>query len=102
MIDFTSILLDLDSKPLKDGETIYTLGHVSTNALIVTHVDERIDGEEKVKRFMLACKTKGPAVTLTAEEIALIKKLVGKAYGPLVVGRAWALLDPPSVPCDAA
>lgn len=36
--------------------------------------------------------------TLTADEITLIKKLVAKAYNPLVVGRTWELLDPASVP----
>lgn len=98
MIDFTSILLDFDDQPIKDGDAIVTLGKVARNALIATYPDERGEGDEKLKRFLLAAKCSGPGVTLTAEETALAKKLVGKAYGPLVVGRAWALLDPPSVP----
>ena len=98
MIDFSAVLTDLDGNPMKDGENDATLGRIATNALLLPYQDEQnLSGEDKLKRFMLAGKARGPAVELTVEEIALAKRLIGKAYGPLVVGRAWALLDPASV-----
>jgi len=30
---------------------------------------------------------------LTIEEIAKIKQLIGKGYGPLIVGQAWDMLE---------
>jgi hypothetical protein len=33
-----------------------------------------------------------------AEDVTLLKKLIGKAYGPLIVFRAWPLLDAAETP----
>jgi hypothetical protein len=56
--------------------------------------EESIAGTEKVKRFQLAVKVySGDEVELSAEDIALIKDLIGKLYGPLVVGRSYELLE---------
>jgi len=34
------------------------------------------------------------SLLMTAEELATIKERIGKAYGPIVVGPAWKMLDP--------
>lgn len=37
---------------------------------------------------------KATNLPLSAEDVAMIKMLIGKLYGPLVISRAWPLLDP--------
>jgi hypothetical protein len=73
-----------------------TLSRVAATALIQAYADEaNLDGETKVKRFALAMKVTGAKkLGLAAEEIAVLKERIGKAYGPLIVGRAYQLLDP--------
>jgi hypothetical protein len=106
-IDFTQKLTNLDGSPVtdKDGKTLEhqpTLGSICQTALITQYADEvdpmtrkeSVTPEEKFQRWKIAQKLEGSNVTLTAEELALIKKLVGKAYSPLIVGQAWTMLDP--------
>lgn len=70
-----------------------TLGRVSANALLMPFPDEmNLAGEEKVKRFMIATKVWTGTEELTLDEIGVLKKCIGKAYAPLIVGRAWELL----------
>ena len=101
-VDFDTQLSGIDGKPMiKEDKTPITLNEVTQNALLMSYPDEAgLSGEEKVKRWVLATKIghqpRDPV--LTADEIALVKKLIGKAYNPLVVGQAWSLLDPASVP----
>ncbi len=98
-IDFTQILTDLDGKPVKNSEIEVTLGAAATHALLTPFPDEQnLSGEEKVKRFLLATKVReAKDVKLTIDELNMIKKLVGKAYAPLLVGRIWEIIDPASV-----
>jgi hypothetical protein len=107
--DFSANILDLNGQPFADDfkcpadatgkrpcQDYATLGVIATRALLATLPDEQnLSGEEKFKRFALAMKIKdGGNVALNAEDIALLKKLVGKVYSPLIVGRAFPLLDP--------
>lgn len=97
--DVTAPILDLDGKPVKDGESILTSGRVAIIALTSPYQDEQnLAGEEKVKRFAVALKIQGSIgsgqkLDLTVDELALIKKLVGKGMAPLVVGRVWEMID---------
>lgn len=60
-------------------------------------------GEVKLKRWLLAQKVYGPDdIDLTAEEVTMAKDRIGKMYGAVVVGPAYALLDPASVGVDPA
>jgi len=73
-----------------------TLGKMMIESLLVTFKDEEnLSGEEKLKRWQLAIKIKNAEVTveMTVEEIALVKKLVGKAYSTIIVGQVWELLE---------
>jgi hypothetical protein len=111
--DFSAPLLDLDGQSINDqtvnpaGQLIdrvgpdgqptsLTLGRVAIVALFGQYPDEQsLGGEEKFARGMLAMKlADARELTLTAEETAMLKKLISKAYGPLVVLRAWQMLDP--------
>jgi len=103
-IDFTAPMVDLDGNPFTNdkGQPVgATLGSVAENALLAAYPDEgSLPGEEKVKRFVLARKIhEAKNVELSAEDVALIKKLIAKDFaGSLVTGEAWSLLDPASVP----
>jgi hypothetical protein len=106
--DFSAKIIDIDGHPIiddlkcpadKDGKRTcsdeLTLSTVSVRALLANFPDEQnLAGDEKLKRFVLASKIRdGGEVKLTAEEISLIKRLIGKAYVPTVVGRSYPLLD---------
>jgi hypothetical protein len=105
MINFTQELFDFDSHPIRDdiamqangGKPIsLTLGRACSHALCAVFEDERnLSGEEKFERGMLAVEVRdNAAAELKAEKITLIKKVVAKLYGPIVVYRAYPLLDP--------
>jgi len=86
-----------------DGEIIpdmknepATVRGVAIEALFATFKgEENLSGEEKMKRWELASKIKAESdpVEMTVEEVALLKKLIGKAYGALIVGQAWKVLE---------
>lgn len=62
--------------------------------------EKDIEVEEKLQRADVAMrifKEKGK-VDLTAEEIVLLKKLIGKNGGPLIVRQAFDVLDPKDKP----
>lgn len=96
-IDFSAAITNLDGTPAKDGDADVTLGKVSCGALLATYPDEQhLSGEEKVKRFRLAeTAAKGGEQEIKVEDVALLKKLIAKAFPPLVVGRAYDIIEPP-------
>ena len=75
-----------------------TLRSVCVNVLMGLGPDERgMGGEEKARRFSLGMKVhkvKEP-LELKSEQIVLLKKLIGAAYAPLVVGQVFEMLDGP-------
>jgi hypothetical protein len=95
-IDFDTIIRDLKGEPIKDSAGDFTLSMASCSALLSPYPDEQdLDPKDKVRRYKLATKiTDGGEVDLSVEEIADLKKLIGKAFPPLVVGRAYEILDP--------
>lgn len=94
-VNFSAEIKDLSNLPIKAEDRPLTLSSVCCNALMLTFNDEHsLPGDQKVRRFKLATMVvDGGQVDLTAEDVAEIKKVVGKAYGPLIVGRAYELLD---------
>lgn len=94
-IDFDAVLLDLKGEIMKDGDAPVSLKTVAVNALFAPFPDEReIDGTEKAKRFNLGLRIDvGGEVEVSAEEVSLVKKLIGKAYPVLIVGRAYQLIE---------
>lgn len=108
-IDVTQQLAELDGTPMMTGRQVcQTCGQVvgksepmtvrlaATRALTAQFRDEQgLTGDEKWPRFHLALKiTDEDEPDLKAEDIVLIKKLIGWMYGPVVVGRMWTILDP--------
>lgn len=93
-IDFNQFILNLKDEPIKDGGEDLTLGTVCTAALLNADFRES-DAKEKFSRGSLALKisdTEGP-INLKAEEITLLKELVGKVWNPLIIARAFPMLD---------
>lgn len=109
-IDFTQELKGIGGLPLIEckaqlvpGQTCpadqvrkLTLGDISTAALEVNLDEDRgLSPNDKFQHDQLARKIYGnSSVALSAEDIALIKNRIGKAFGPAQVGAAWPLLDP--------
>ena len=99
-VNFGAPITDLRGEIINgpDGK-MFTLGKVAVEALSATYKDEaegktQLSGEEKVKRFKLAVIAVGEEVAdVSVEDIATMKKLIGKAYPPLVVGRAYEILE---------
>lgn len=101
-VDFKSPIRNIDGTSIPvsaDDKTPLTLGKIAEDALIANNLPGDTLGEgEKNKRFWLAMKVHANKESFSVDEIALIKKVINLAYGPLVVGRATELLDPASVP----
>ena len=92
--DFTQALKELDGTSIRVGEKDLTLKDVSCTSLSLPFADEQISGEEKAKRGLLAFRLYvNPDIDLTLEELGLIKKLVGKGYGSIIVAQAWEMLE---------
>ncbi len=76
--------------------TPFTLKDAVKQALLAPFEDERnLSMEEKVKRYDLYLKVKDaidPA-EFTSDEIVQMKKVVGKAYGILIVGQSVKMLE---------
>ena len=107
-IDVTQQIVGLDGTPIITGRQVcqmcgqvvsekepMTVRLAATRALTAMFKDEQsLAGDKKVVRFHLALKiTDEDEPELKAEDIVLIKTLVGKMYGPVIVGRMWAILD---------
>jgi hypothetical protein len=101
-LDFTTKLTTLDGADLQDQQgkpDPTSLAKVAENALLTVYPDEATDP----KREMESAHRYGVAKTihdnpkdpkLSIEDLALVKKLILKAYAPLIGGQAAQLIDP--------
>ena len=96
-INFDQELKTLDDQPIISESKGVTLKSAAVNALLAIYPDEQnLSGEEKAKRYVLATRiyaNSGDKPDLSLEDIVLIKKLIGKAYGPLIVGQSFQILE---------
>lgn len=71
-----------------------TLKKVCVDSLLLNTQDDT-SGDEKAERYMLAMKIHEAKkeVDLESKDIVIIKELIGKNYGPLVVGQAHLMLE---------
>lgn len=104
-IDFNTQITQIDGKPIIDDKGApapVTLKKVAVEALLTTFPDEAsLAGEEKARRYVLAVKISGSdsgKIELTSEDVTMLRKVVGKGYGPLVVGQVWKIIDPAAMP----
>jgi hypothetical protein len=100
LIDFQNPILDLKGEPLKLAEKPFVLLNACQEALIAQFQDEtNLPAADKVRRFALAMKIDNKLpVDISIEEAAVIKKLVGKLYNNLVVGRVYEIIDGAGTP----
>lgn len=111
-LDLSAPLLDDEDKPMcqetqeqaasrvgKSDECpaarVFTVGKAIRAALYQSYPDEQnLSGAEKDTRGALAFKLTGkPDAKPSPEDLVLIRKVVGKLYGPLVVYRLYRILD---------
>jgi hypothetical protein len=100
-VDVSIVLKNFKGEPHKeyvDGkltDTDLTLKSAIVSSMTAIYQDERPDGAESFKRGQLAhrvYKTEHE-LDLTVENIAEIKRLIGKYYGPTVVFAAYTILE---------
>ncbi len=84
---------------VKTGEEYITLGLIFKAALLNLNEDEqKMSGVKRHERYTIATKiTKAENddedADLTVEEVATIKKTIGKKYQPIIVGQIWNILE---------
>jgi hypothetical protein len=108
-IDFSRHILDLDGKDIpssgvKDAPPI-DLALVAGTALFNEQAaDPHAQGQskdpgEKLARFNLAVKIhESKVVSLSSEEITMLKAAIAQSFGALIYGRAIEILDPVKKP----
>lgn len=93
-IDFQQPLVDFRTSapiPGDDGASV-VLADVCVNALMLP--EQGANGKQKYKQYELAKAISAKAsVDVSAEDISIIKELVGKHYAPAVVGVVWDMLE---------
>jgi len=97
-IDFGQKIKNIDGTIAKEGgkeeDKDMTLGFICANALLANIPNENPSGLDKFKRWELAKKVIGnETVEVTAEDISMMKELVGKAFGVIVVGQTYQMLE---------
>ena len=100
LVDFAQKFKTLDGKPMTrtlDNLEEVDLKSVSIEALLNADPDPNIntDGPEKVKRYDLVLRINkcDGKIKVTAEEVTLIKNLIGKMFPVMVVGQAYKFLE---------
>ncbi len=100
-VTMTAKLLDLDGKtallskdPGREKKEI-TLRDVCCASLMNVDPQRKISKEIKAQRYFLGAKIfQIDKCPLTAADIVLLMDCIGETYGPIVVGRAFEILDP--------
>jgi hypothetical protein len=100
--DFTTKLTTLEGGDLQDREgkpDPTTLAKVAENALLTSYADEAQNPQretESIHRYEMARKIHEHPTDphLSLDELATVKKLILKAYGPLIGGQSAMLIDP--------
>lgn len=92
-INFNKSIYAINGEVLKDGDKDAKLKDLTIAALMFN--DEKASGNEKFKRWNLAKKIYDAKdeIDVPAEEIALIKDLIGKAFMTSVVGSVYSILE---------
>lgn len=97
-VDLCQVLKTMTGKPIKHKlsekeEVNMTLGMLCVEALLFES-QEKINGEEKIKRFKLAKRIhQAKSVDLVSEETSLLKKLIGDTFNVLAVGQALEMIE---------
>jgi hypothetical protein len=100
VIDFSAHLTTLSGQPLREtpeSERPITLGLVAAEALLALAPDEHgtLTPARSIQRYSVASRIYAASapVSLTAEEVADIKRLVALRWAPLIAGQACLMLE---------
>jgi hypothetical protein len=95
-IDFSQPIGSETGEAMKGPDNApITLGQIAARAVFAVKPDDKIDDMTKFRRGMLGTKLyQGGEIPLSAEEVAMVKAAIAAAFPPLIVYRAWLLLDP--------
>lgn len=92
-VKINQVLKDVDGTPITMNNKPYTLGDVCIASLLTPlQEDTEKTKWEKYEIFKKIKESKNE-VELTIEEIALVKKCIGKFQPPLVMGQCWEMLE---------
>jgi len=95
-IDFETEIKNLRGESVRDNASneILTLSSVLVEVLLLTDKDNPLEGKEKMKRYSLAKDIyDGNKDSLSAEEVVLLKDLVGKYTNTLIAGQVFLMLN---------
>lgn len=93
-VNITEKLKDIDGiKPLKDRNADVTMKEILINAVLVPIQEDKQDEKWIKYEIFKKIRDANEYADLTAEEIALIKKCVGKVSPPLIMGQVWEQLE---------
>lgn len=96
--DLSQPCYTLDGTPIVNPDTqeAVPLFKYCLDALMANYKgEEALTGKQKVERYQLALKiNKRPKeVDLTSDQLVMLKDLIAKAFGPLIVGQAYEVLE---------
>jgi hypothetical protein len=93
-VNFKGTFEDMEGKEILSGDKPTTLKTIAINALMATYTDEQnLSGEDKLKRWKMGQRIVNDEEDFSVEDIALLKKLIGKAYSTIIVGQAYEMLE---------
>lgn len=109
-VDFSTQMVDIEGEPMEesklkaDGSPVMdgdkpvmlklSVARVAKRVLLAGFDDEKgLSGEDKLARWTLAQRINKGTKNYHAEDIALVKRLIAKAYTAAVVGPAYAILE---------
>lgn len=98
LINVNTELKGLDGTPIKERDEILNFGDIALVSLNANFEDEKIEFKEKTNRFVLMTKIYNSKesfkpLEITVEEASLLKKLIGKLWIPLIVGRCIEIIE---------
>jgi len=86
----------LNGETMKSTDGSVTLRSICTEALLNVTPEEKLTGEEKAKRYKLAndiFNSKDEDFEMQIEDVALLKRLVGELFTPIIVGQAFSFFE---------
>ena len=102
-LNLNQTITDIDGKIVVFEEGIpFLLKDAIKRALSANYIDEApsdhslgLSGEDKFKRWELAMliSQADESIEIKAEDIVLIKRLIGKLFGMVIVGPVWNMLE---------
>lgn len=92
-IKLSTVIKDRTGKDIeRDGKPLM-FRTMAQDALDAVFSSENISGSEKAKRFTLLMKLNDEDPDLTVEDLAMMKDSIGKAFGPMGVGRCYEIIE---------